>query len=53
MIQKNKIVTFRQDKEELLNTHYSIRVVLNNSIDPMLNLPEIFLSHVLKNRKNL
>ncbi len=44
-------MTFYQDKNELHNTHYYIRVVLNNSIDPMFNLPEIFLSHVLKTNK--
>jgi hypothetical protein len=47
----NEIMIFIK-KKELFNTHYYIRVVLNNPIDPMFNFTEIiyhmlYLSHII------
>jgi hypothetical protein len=46
-------MNFYQDKKELFNAHYNIKVVLNNPIDPMFNLPEIGLCHVFKSSKDI
>ena len=45
---ENEIMTFYQDKRELFQMHYYIKVVLHNPIDPMFNFPEIFFSSVIR-----
>jgi hypothetical protein len=46
-------MTFYQEKKELFSTHYYIKVLSNNPIDPMFNFPEVVLSHVLEKIKKL
>jgi hypothetical protein len=50
---KDEIMIFYQDKRELYITHYYIKNVLNNPIDPILDSPEICLQHVIKTNKEI
>ena len=45
---ENEIVIFYKDKRELFESHYYIKVVLNNPIDRQYNFPEIFFSSVIR-----
>ena len=48
---KNETVIFYQDKQELFQSHYYIKVVLNNPIEREYNFPELNLFHIIKTRK--
>jgi len=50
---ENEIVLFYKDKRELFESHYYIKVVLNNPIDREYNFPEIFFSHVIKTDREI
>ncbi len=50
---KNEWMNFYQEKKELFNTHFYIKVVLNNAIDSTFNLPEMFLYHAIKTSKDI
>ena len=50
---KNEIVIFYQDKKELFESHYFIKVVLNNPIDREYNFPELNLLHIIKTNNEI
>jgi hypothetical protein len=50
---KNEIVIFYQDKKELFESHYFIKVVLNNPIDREYNFPELNLLHIIKSNNEI
>ena len=50
---KNEIVIFYQDKKELFELHYYIKVVLNNPIDREYNFPELNLLHIIKSNNEI
>jgi hypothetical protein len=42
-----------QDKKELFEMHYNIRVVLNNPIVPIFDFPELCLTRVIRTSKEI
>ena len=47
---ENEIVIFYKDKRELFESHYYIKVVLNNPIDREFNFPVLNLLHIIKSK---
>ena len=50
---ENETVIYYQDKQELFQSHYYIKVVLNNPIERKYNFPELILFNILKQEKKL
>jgi hypothetical protein len=50
---KNEILNLYKDNRDLFRTHYHVRVVLNNPIDPKLNFPESVLTNVITTDKEI
>ncbi len=44
---KHEIINLYKDNRDLLKTHYHIRVVLKNPIDPMFNCTELVLTNII------